>query len=52
VLQHGRIAEQGSHTELLARAGVYAHMWQLQQSGRGVADGAEAQSADLLLRPA
>jgi ATP-binding cassette subfamily B protein len=46
VLQHGRIAEQGSHADLLARDGVYAHMWRLQQDGRG-----EVQSADLLLRP-
>ncbi|MCK6424592.1 MAG: ABC transporter ATP-binding protein/permease [Burkholderiaceae bacterium] len=32
VLQHGRVAERGSHAELLALGGVYARMWQLQQS--------------------
>jgi len=31
VLDHGRIAEAGTHRELLARDGVYAHMWSLQQ---------------------
>ncbi|WP_293999086.1 ABCB family ABC transporter ATP-binding protein/permease [Sphaerotilus sp.] len=54
VLQHGRIAEQGSHADLLALAGVYARMWHLQQNGRAGASSAENlpdQSADLLLRP-
>jgi ATP-binding cassette, subfamily B, heavy metal transporter len=30
VLDQGRIVEQGSHAELLERAGVYARMWRLQ----------------------
>ncbi|MHB8622535.1 MAG: ABCB family ABC transporter ATP-binding protein/permease [Sulfuricaulis sp.] len=30
VMEHGRIIERGSHGELLARAGTYAHMWALQ----------------------
>ncbi|MEY5100550.1 MAG: hypothetical protein RJA36_3269 [Pseudomonadota bacterium] len=33
VLEHGSIAERGSHAELLARGGRYAQMWALQQSG-------------------
>jgi ATP-binding cassette subfamily B protein len=31
VLDQGRIAERGSHGDLLARGGHYAHLWQLQQ---------------------
>ena len=30
VLDHGRIIERGSHADLLARNGAYAHMWALQ----------------------
>lgn len=32
VLDQGRVIEQGTHAELLARQGRYAQMWQLQQN--------------------
>jgi ABC-type transport system involved in Fe-S cluster assembly fused permease/ATPase subunit len=31
VMEHGRVVERGTHPELLARQGLYAHMWSLQQ---------------------
>ena len=34
VLEHGRIVERGRHDELLARRGLYAQMWSLQQQER------------------
>lgn len=33
VIEDGKIAEQGSHTELLHKDGIYAAMWHLQASG-------------------
>ena len=33
VLAGGRIAERGTHSDLLRRDGLYAGMWQRQQSG-------------------
>ena len=32
VLDHGRIIERGTHAELLAANGAYAHMWERQQA--------------------
>ncbi|MCS4502570.1 ATM1-type heavy metal exporter [wastewater metagenome] len=32
VMEHGRIRERGSHAALLARDGLYAHLWRLQQA--------------------
>ena len=33
VMDHGRIAERGTHLQLLAMQGAYARMWALQQAG-------------------
>jgi len=42
VLDQGRIVEQGSHADLLARGGLYARFWDRQSGGFiGVAEAAE-----------
>jgi ATP-binding cassette subfamily B multidrug efflux pump len=42
VLEDGRIEEQGSHAELLARNGLYARFWARQSGGFiGIEDAAE-----------
>jgi ABC-type multidrug transport system fused ATPase/permease subunit len=33
VMHHGRVAESGSHSELLARGGLYARLHRLQYAG-------------------
>jgi len=33
VLDHGRVAEQGRHADLLAHGGIYAKLWQRQSGG-------------------
>ena len=30
VLEHGRVVEIGSHRQLLARGGLYAHLYEIQ----------------------
>jgi ATP-binding cassette subfamily B protein len=34
VMDKGKIVERGTHQELLAEQGLYAHLWQLQQEER------------------
>ena len=45
VLDHGRIVEQGSHRELIARDGHYAAMWR-RQAGGFIDDAGEMQAAE------
>jgi len=33
VLENGHIAETGTHSELLARGGLYSRLWQHQTGG-------------------
>ncbi|WP_255323066.1 ABC transporter ATP-binding protein/permease [Lysobacter sp. K5869] len=46
VLEAGRIAERGSHAELLAAGGRYAALWAMQQRRAQVSPGRAAREAD------
>jgi ATP-binding cassette, subfamily B, heavy metal transporter len=39
VLEHGRVIEQGTHDELLARDGVYRRLWQHQRESAATSPG-------------
>ena len=41
VLDDGRVAEQGTHGELLARQGLYSELWARQAAERELEDAAE-----------
>jgi ATP-binding cassette subfamily B protein len=42
VLDDGRIVEEGTHTELLVKGGIYARFWDRQSGGFiGIAEAAE-----------
>ncbi len=46
VLDDGRIAEEGTHTELLERNGLYARFWARQSGGFIGSDAAETEAAE------
>ena len=52
VMEHGNVAESGSHEELLAKGGIYAKLWNAQQSlenyGNACRGAAEGKSRDEL----
>jgi ABC-type transport system involved in Fe-S cluster assembly fused permease/ATPase subunit len=47
VLEAGRIVERGTHGALLAKAGVYARMWQLQQTESPESGAGDAEARQL-----
>ncbi|XP_069838631.1 ATP-binding cassette sub-family B member 6 isoform X2 [Dendropsophus ebraccatus] len=46
VLKEGQIVERGRHDELLSKGGVYAGMWQKQQSGHESSSDSESENKD------
>ncbi|WP_439575859.1 ABC transporter ATP-binding protein [Phreatobacter sp.] len=52
VLDRGRIVEEGSHAELLARGGLYAQLWARQSGGFIVAPAGEAEARPQPAEPA
>jgi len=41
VLDHGRVAERGTHAELLGRGGLYSELWARQAAEQAVEEMAE-----------
>jgi ATP-binding cassette subfamily B protein len=52
VLDHGRVAESGTHDELLAAGGAYAALWRAQDRAKGWRLGAGVRAADAKHSPA
>jgi len=46
VLDHGRLAESGTHTALLAKGGLYAEMWSRQAAERSREEPAACEAAE------
>ncbi len=48
VMDQGHIVEHGTHRELLAQQGLYAHLWMLQREQRALEDEADMLENELL----
>ncbi len=46
VLSHGEIAEQGTHLELLAKQGLYADLWHVQQKEKTISPNIQQRLTD------